>query len=254
MFSTVDEAAAHRTLRSVRVTAEHRGASPVAASVHPLDQCRLSTTPLLRISKNRRACAVTSTRRCPMWHRYEQHRTAGHDGGPALTAVRGVTRSSGTWMRRDQRWHAWNPERSWPSSARPLAWSWLDHDRLCASPYEDSWLAYWFEPRHPTDPVSAAALLRFPVHRLCPRRFQRWDWYPGSSDADLGSSNGSVCRPFNTEGLAVLRFWWKVALAMSAVGLWTRLGMAAFSWLVRIFWRCRTTSVTPTASTRCSCS
>ena len=32
---------------------------------------------------------------------------------------------------------------------------------------------------------------------------------------------------FNTEGLAVLQFWWKVALAMSAVGLWTRLSMAA---------------------------
>ena len=87
MFSTVDESRTHRTLRLFGVTAGAEVPLLSPAYLHPLDQCRLSTA-LLRMSER------TSVRRdidealSDVWHRYEEHRTAGHHGGPALTAVR----------------------------------------------------------------------------------------------------------------------------------------------------------------------
>ncbi len=89
------------------------------------------------------------------------------------------------------------------------------------------WLMFWFEPRHSTD-LGISRLLFFGLLFVL---------YVGEDFSAWGSVSDVFWMPIwvferlglpslNTEALAVLQFWWKVALAMSAVGLWTRLSMA----------------------------
>ena len=93
---------------------------------------------------------------------------------------------------------------------------------------KDSWLAYWFEPRHPTD-LGVSRLLFFGFLFIVYVRedFSEWGSVSGVFWMPIWVFERFGLPAFNTEGLAVLQFWWKVALAMSAVGLWTRLSMAA---------------------------
>lgn len=87
MFSTVDESRTHRTLRLFGVTAGTELPLLSPAYLHPFDQCRLSTA-LLRISDRTAVGRDLDEALFDVWHRYEERRTAGRHGGPALTAVR----------------------------------------------------------------------------------------------------------------------------------------------------------------------
>ena len=93
---------------------------------------------------------------------------------------------------------------------------------------KDSWLAYWFEPRHATD-LGVSRLLFFGFLFIV---YVREDFSEWGSVSEVFWMPIWVFERFglpalNTESLAVLQFWWKVALATSAVGLWTRLSMLA---------------------------
>ncbi len=87
MFSNVDESRTHRTLRVFGVTAGTELPLLSPAYIHPFDQCRLSTA-LLRLSDRTTVRRDLDEALSDVWHRYEARRIAGHNGGPALTAVR----------------------------------------------------------------------------------------------------------------------------------------------------------------------
>jgi predicted DCC family thiol-disulfide oxidoreductase YuxK len=89
------------------------------------------------------------------------------------------------------------------------------------------WLMFWFEPRHSTD-LGVSRVLFFGLLFVV---------YFGEDFSEWGSVSEVFWMPIwvferlglpalNPKALAVLQFSWKVALAMSAVGMWTRLSMA----------------------------
>lgn len=87
MFSQVDTARTHATLRVFGITSD--GETPLLSTelIHPLDQCRLATA-LTRIRERESASADLREAVRDVWARYEARRRSGAHDGPPLQGAR----------------------------------------------------------------------------------------------------------------------------------------------------------------------